>query len=255
MNLLHCTLAGERDRSICLKYFLSIVTKKIDELVLYDAAVCPFCHRAAIAFKETGLKYKRVEIDLANKPSWFKDVIPDAKVPALAIQGTIISESLVLIELANDLQPEKGLLPRDPVKRAQIRFAIEYFSSKVSSVWYNFLMHEFKKENLAKCIEGLEAGYTRINELLLEQAPSGPYFLGSEYSLADIAIAPIVARQAAGFKAFLNGLEIEAVKKYPRLQEWLEGIVSRPTFKETYPGDEIVINFYKKEWNVSSLLD
>ncbi|KAI9497062.1 glutathione S-transferase [Zychaea mexicana] len=224
-----------------------------DKAVFYTAAICPYAQRAAIALKEIGLEYEHVEIDLANKPSWYPNVNPESKVPALTINGKNIAESLVLIELANDLKPEKGLLPSDPVQRAQIRFAIEYFASKVSSAWYGFLLRDYSKENLPKYTEGLEAAYSRINELLLEQAPSGPYFLGSEYSLADIAIAPFVARQAATHKALLNGLEIEAVKKYPRLQEWLNGIVSRPTFKDTYPGDDAIVDGIKSKWNITSL--
>lgn len=38
----------------------------------------------------------------------YKDVNPELKVPALSIKGKSIAESLVLVELANDLHPEKG---------------------------------------------------------------------------------------------------------------------------------------------------
>ena len=38
----------------------------------------------------------------------YNSVNPESKVPALTIQGKNIAESLVLIELANDLKPEAG---------------------------------------------------------------------------------------------------------------------------------------------------
>ncbi|KAI8141193.1 glutathione S-transferase [Fennellomyces sp. T-0311] len=204
-----------------------------DKVTFYTAAICPFAQRVAIAFNEIGLAYEKVEIDLSNKPSWYKDVNPETKVPALTIQGKNIAESLVLIELANDLKPEQGLLPADPVKRAQIRFVIEYWATKVSAAWYKSLRNN-NEEGRKEYSEALNVAYTR--------APSGPYFLGSDYSLADIAIAPFVARQAVAHQKFYNNFEAEAVKKFPRLQEFLEGIVSRPSFKATYAGDQAIVN-------------
>ena len=89
--------------------------------------------------------------------------------------------------------------------------------------------------------------------MLLEQAPTGPYFLGSQFSLADVAIAPFLIRQEATRKEFLNGIEIEAFTKYPRVKEWAEGILSRPSVKDSYPGDEYINGAFKNKWGISSL--
>jgi glutathione S-transferase len=43
---------------------------------------------------------------LKNKPSWYKDINPDQKVPNLNTEGQNISESLVIIEYINDRFPE-----------------------------------------------------------------------------------------------------------------------------------------------------
>ena len=45
--------------------------------IFYSAAVCPFCHRAAIAFTEVGLPYEKVEIDLLDKPAWYENLLND----------------------------------------------------------------------------------------------------------------------------------------------------------------------------------
>ncbi|KAI9497215.1 glutathione S-transferase [Zychaea mexicana] len=215
-----------------------------NKIIFYAAAGCPFVQRAEIAFKEIDLEHERVEIDLANKPSWYKNINPETKVPAVTVAGKNIAESLIIIELANDLKSEKGLMPDDPTKRAQIRFAIEHYSSKIISTWANY-MRNFKDGDRQSYIDTLEAAYSRLNELLLEQAPSGPYFLGTEYSLADIAIAPFVARIAAINYAFMDGLELEAVKTHSRLQEFIKGCTSRPSFQETYTGDNAFVEGVK----------
>jgi hypothetical protein len=40
------------------------------KLTFYTAIICPYAQRTAIALKEVGAEYEKVEIDLANKPAW-----------------------------------------------------------------------------------------------------------------------------------------------------------------------------------------
>ena len=42
-----------------------------------------------------------------------------------------ITESLVILEFIADLYPDSGLLPKDPVERARVRFFIDALSTKV----------------------------------------------------------------------------------------------------------------------------
>ena len=42
------------------------------KLTLVSHKLCPYVQRAAIAFAEKGVPFERVDIDLANKPDWFK---------------------------------------------------------------------------------------------------------------------------------------------------------------------------------------
>ncbi|KAI8087003.1 thioredoxin-like protein [Gilbertella persicaria] len=100
-----------------------------DKIVLYNARMYPYAQRAYIALKEVDVESERVDIDLSNKPDWYKDINPELKVPALTTEDQSIAESLGIIKYINDRFPEKNLLTQDPLKRAKIRFAIEYFSS------------------------------------------------------------------------------------------------------------------------------
>lgn len=114
----------------------------------------------------------------------YKDINPETKVPALSIDGKNIAESLVLLELVADLYPEKGyvvwnicllataftflqkkiisLLPKDPIKRAEVRFVIEFFASKVASQQYA-LLSNFNEESAQKFKENVNAAYKRVS--------------------------------------------------------------------------------------------
>lgn len=173
------------------------------------------------------------------------------KVPAFTIGDQSIAESLVIIEYINDRFPEKNLLPKDPLKRAYIRYFIEIFSSKVSSEFFKFIFNIKEESARIEYEKNIGVSFERLNELLVQQSPSGPYFLGNEYSLADIAIAPFVARIKGFNKLFLDGYEFEALKKFPRLAEFFDGITDRPSFKETYCGDQAYIDVLIKKFNIA----
>lgn len=79
----------------------------------------------------------------------------------MKIQGKNIAESLVLVELISDLYPEKNLTPKDPVQRAQTRFAIEYFSTKLSPHFYKLVSNN-TEEQRKEYKEATEAAYKRV---------------------------------------------------------------------------------------------
>ncbi|CAO3684855.1 unnamed protein product [Umbelopsis ramanniana] len=217
------------------------------KLTFYTSVICPYAQRAAITLKEVGAEYEKVEIDLQNKPEWYKDVNPETKVPALTVDGYNIAESLVLVELVNDLFPETKLLPDNALKRAQIRFFVEYFSSKVSPHQYKILGNLENKEARQIAYNDINTALVRVNELLLEQSPEGPYFLGNEYSIADINVAPFVFRLKFLVKHFLKD-EVELIDftKYPRVEQFFAGITERDSFKATIASDEYFATAFEK---------
>lgn len=85
---------------------------------------------------------------------------------------------------------------------------------------------------------------------MLHQSKTGPYFLGENFSLADVAIAPHFLRILAINKHLLDGFEFEAVKTNPRLAEFLAGIAERPSIKETFIGEEKFAELFKARFNV-----
>ncbi|KAG2178414.1 hypothetical protein INT44_001566 [Umbelopsis vinacea] len=217
------------------------------KLTFYTSVICPYAQRAAISLKEVGAEYEKVEIDLQNKPTWYKDVNPETKVPALTVDGYNIAESLVLVELVNDLFPEKKLLPDNALKRAQIRFFVEYWSSKVNPQQWKLLGARDDKEGRQTAYNDINAALARINELLLEQSQEGPYFLGQEYSIADINVAPFAYRLkllVAHF--FKDEVELIHFAKYPRVKEFLAGITERDSFKATIANEELFAQAYEK---------
>lgn len=86
---------------------------------------------------------------------------------------------------------------------------------------------------------------------MTQQSATGPYFLGNEFSLADIAIAPFFLRILGFSKVYLKDYQFEAVKTHPRLEEFINGITTRPSVTETYVGDEEYIKRFSERYNLT----
>ncbi|XP_020529909.1 uncharacterized protein LOC18423576 isoform X6 [Amborella trichopoda] len=87
---------------------------------LYISYVCPFAQRVWIARNYKGLQdeMKLVPINLANRPSWYKEkVYPPNQVPALEHNKKVIGESLDLLYYLDTHFEGPKLLPDDPAKR------------------------------------------------------------------------------------------------------------------------------------------
>ncbi|RUY75216.1 glutathione S-transferase family protein, partial [Mesorhizobium sp. M7A.F.Ca.CA.003.01.2.1] len=113
------------------------ICKRADKLILVSHHLCPYVQRAAISLAEKGVPFERVDIDLANKPDWFKAISPLGKVPLLRVQRngeeTVIFESAVILEFLEETQANP-LHPADPYARARHRAWIEFGSATLNAI-------------------------------------------------------------------------------------------------------------------------
>ena len=156
------------------------------------------------------------------------DVPPDQPSP----DSVKLAESLVVLEFIGDLFPDSGIIPKDPVKRAQARFFIEGISSKFFPAWFGYQVRNAPVEDVYKAVEYLQS--------LL---PADGGFAVGEYSMADIALTPILARSRLAllgeFGAFPVGegkkvWETITTGKFARFGKYAEDVLARESFKATF---------------------
>jgi glutathione S-transferase len=126
-------------------------------------------------------------------------------------------------------------LPKDPVQRAKARFFVEAVSSKYLPAVMGF---SFRGEPYTKILEAIEA----LQALLPE---NGKWALGDDFSIADVSIAPFLARGEITFKNEFVANEGDGAKilnalqspKYARFWKYFQDLKSRPSFVKTF--DEV----------------
>ena len=161
----------------------------MENIELFSARVCPFAHRSRLALMEKNLPFTLIDIDLHNKPDWFRQANPAGAVPALRQGDFLLNESLVINEYINECCVEPPLLPATTQQRAEARFWINYASSSFVPLFYRLL----KSQNEEKQAE-LTAEMSRVLEVLNSELQrrkgQGAYWFGWQVGLTDIAFYP-----------------------------------------------------------------
>jgi glutathione S-transferase len=87
-----------------------------------------------IVLEELGEPYEAVKIDVLageqNQPG-YRAINPHGKVPALATDQGVLTESPAILAYLADRRPELGLLPADPFTRARALSTMAWLSSSV----------------------------------------------------------------------------------------------------------------------------
>ena len=108
---------------------------------------------------------------------------PLGKVPAVRVDGTLITEQGAIYLYLADLFPEKGLAPAlsDPDRGAYVRWMFIYGSCFEPAVVDRYMKREPGSMN-----ETLYASYESLIDLLEETLKQGPYLLGERFTAVDL---------------------------------------------------------------------
>src|SRR5688572_19915086 len=107
---------------------------KMTPLTLVSFELCPYVQRAAIVLVEKDVPFERINVDLANKPDWFKAISPTGKVPLLKVGDEVLFESSVIVEYLEETQP-RPLHPQAPLSKARHRAWMEFGSAILADIW------------------------------------------------------------------------------------------------------------------------
>jgi glutathione S-transferase len=213
------------------------------KLTLISHHLCPYVQRAAIALAEKGVPFKRIYIDLANKPDWFLKISPLGKVPLLKIEDengreTVIFESAAILEYLDETQPTP-LHPADPLARARHRGWIEYGSATLNRIGRFYSVSD--STALANEAHELSAMFTRVEAELGD----GPWFAGAKFSLVDTVYGPILRY----FDVIDHIGDFGILTSKPKLAAWRDALAQRPSVRDAvtpdYP-DRLSAFFEKK---------
>jgi RNA polymerase-associated protein len=200
-------------------------------MVLYSGTTCPFSQRCRLVLFEKGMDFEVRDVDLFNKPEDISTMNPYGQVPILVERELILYESNIINEYIDERFPHPQLMPADPLMRARARLMLFNFEKELF-VHVNTLENERSKVG----DKGHDKARAEIRDRLTTLAPlflKNKYMLGDEFSMLDVAIAPLLWR--------LDHYGIELSKTAAPLMKYAERIFSRPAYIEALTPSEKVM--------------
>ncbi len=193
---------------------------------LYSGTTCPFSHRCRIVLYEKGMDFQVIDVDLFNKPEDIAVINPYNRVPVLVERDHILYEPNIINEYIDERFPHPQLMPPDPIMRAKARQLLSGMEREI----FAYI------EPLEKNAKTADKARQHIRDRLVELAPiftKQKHMLGDEFSMLDVAIAPLLWR--------LDHYGIELGKQAAPLMKYAERIFSRQGFIDALTPPEKVM--------------
>lgn len=234
------------------------------DIDLYNAPQSTCSQRVRFVLNTKQLEFREHKLDLFSgdqlKPDYLR-INPNGVVPTLIHGDRTIIDSAVIMQYIDEVCPEPySLIPTDAADRANMRSLVAYIDEiptpaiRVPSYNLAFLpyfkaMSEeefralanskplrkeflltmgrtgFSEKEMTVAMDRLGRAVLRMHDTIEESG--GPWLMGELFTLADIAVMPVVVRLED-----INLSEMWSDK--PTVARWLEAIKAEPAFSPTY---------------------
>ncbi|OGT06269.1 MAG: glutathione S-transferase [Gallionellales bacterium RBG_16_57_15] len=182
---------------------------------LYSGTTCPYSHRCRIVLYEKGMDFEVIDIDLMSRAEDIAAINPYNKVPVLIERDLILYEANIINEYIDERFPHPQLMPPDPVMRGRARLFLHRFEQELYSQ-VDIIEQGGKNADQARSI--IRDNLTQLAQILTRQK----FLLGDEFSMLDVAIAPLLWR--------LEHYGIQMGKDAAPLMKYAERLFSRQGF-------------------------
>jgi glutathione S-transferase len=231
------------------------------ELYNFAQSTCSLKVRIGLAEKQIEWVDRRlVSKNEDHLSEWYLKLNPNGVVPTLLHDGRVVIESSAILQYLDEVFPEPRLMPADPIDRAAVRAWLVFVDQvptpavRYPSFQFGGLRRKFEKMSPEEFAERAKrrplkrafyekmasGGFTEaeieaaLNDIrktaqrmdhLLEK--NGPWLFG-DYSIADIAVAPLLDRmEDLGFAHLWE-------ESQPRVADWLQRIQERPAYRQAF---------------------
>lgn len=191
---------------------------------LYSGTSCPYSHRCRIVLFEKGMDFEVIDVDLMNKSEDVAAMNPYGKVPVLVERDLILYEANIINEYIDERFPHPQLMPPDPVMRGRARLFLHRFEQEIYS-HVDAIEHGVAK-SADKARATIRDNLTQLAQILGHQK----FLLGNDYSMLDVAIAPLLWR--------LDHYGIQMGKEAAPLMKYADNLFARQGFIDALTASE-----------------
>jgi glutathione S-transferase len=198
------------------------------QVTLYrdNHAWCPYCQKIWLWLEEKQIPYRIEKVTMfcyGQKESWYKRKVPSGMLPAIELNGRLITESDdILIALERSFSSlthsmtDPRVIPLRQLERLLFR------------AWCSWLCYPAASPRQEQQSREQFIGVMALVEEALRQTPS-PYFL-EEFGTVDVIFTPYVERMNASLY-YYKGYSMR--EENPHFGAWFNAMETRPTYRGT----------------------
>jgi maleylacetoacetate isomerase/maleylpyruvate isomerase len=206
------------------------------QLTLHSAWRSSAAYRVRIGLNLKGVAYDIAPVNLVanqHQAPAFAALNPQRLLPALEVDGRVLTQSLAILDWLDETVPAPPLLPADPFDRAQVRAMAQIVASDIHPV--NNLRILRALTDLGVDEPGREAwigrwitdGFTALETMVARHGAG--YAFGETPTLADCCLVPQVYN-AERFKTDLT--------PFPALRAVAARCAEHPAFAAAHPNQQ-----------------
>jgi maleylpyruvate isomerase len=195
--------------------------------------------RVRIALNLKGIVYENVPWHLRNGAhleSDFGAINPHQLIPVLDDAGTLLTQSLAIIEYLDEMHPEPAFLPKSAVDRAYVRALAQSVACDIHPI-DNLRVLKYLRAHFAADEDAvgtwynhwIATGFAGIEAVLADDKRTGTFCFGDTPGLADILLVP-QAVNAANYKLDMT--------PYPTIGRIFDACMALPAFETAHPRNQ-----------------
>ena len=194
-------------------------------------AWCPYCQKVWLWLEEKQVPYRTEKVTMfcyGEKEAWYKRVVPSGMLPAMLLDGRVVTESDVLLA---ELEEAYGPLGRSLADRAVL--PLRRLERALFSAWCRWLCYPASSAAEEARNAAAFAHTAATVEQALAKDTSTPYFLGADgFSVVDVVFTPYIERMAASL-FYYKGFTLRDPTARPHITRWFEAMETRPAYRGT----------------------
>jgi len=189
-------------------------------------AWCPYCQKIWLWLEERRLPYRIRKVTMVcygEKEVWYRQRVPSGMLPAVEIDGRLITESDLILQA---LEHSFGSL--GPAMASADVQPLRLLERQLFRAWCQWLCTPALGERQEQQARSAFDRQASTMAAVLERS-TGPFLLG-EFSTADLVFVPYVERMNASL-AYYKGYLLR--REHPALHRWFVALEQRSTYLGT----------------------
>ena len=189
-------------------------------------AWCPYCQKVWLWLEEKQIPYRIEKVSMfcyGEKERWYKRIVPSGMLPALELDGRLLTESNDILIALEDAFGVLGYSMKDskviPLKKLE---------RQLFRAWCMWLCSGARSSKQEESNRKQFLDVTEKVETALSETP-GAYFLDN-FSIVDVLFTPFLERMNASL-FYYKGYSLR--EENPHLKQWFAGMETRSTYRGT----------------------